>query len=212
MNNKDYLDKIASENRPLTARAPGFLGKKLNLSMTQLKIIGGAAGAIILVFIIAMIATSGDKHPERKYVDQAYLRSEGLAKVIDENRKLIRSSKLRSLAMSLNAILSELSYTLSTSIVEDFGAKSISEVNKKPVAAKEDEAMDELRDTLEVARLNAVLDRVFAREFTYQISLLMSSETDIINHTKKEPLRSNIEASRDNLEALHEEFDNFAAN
>lgn len=212
MNNKDYLDKIASENRPLTAKAPGFLGNKLNLTMTQIKIIGGVAGAILLVFIVAMIATSGDKNPELKYVDQAYLRAEGLTNVIEDNRKLIRSSKLRSMAMSLNAVLTELSYILANSIVEDFGAKSVSDINKKPIAAKEEEAMGELADTLEAARLNAVLDRVFAREFTYQISLLISMETDIINHTKKEPLKTNIESSRTNLETIHEEFDSFAAN
>lgn len=212
MNNKDYLDKIASEARPLTAKAPGFFGSKLNLTMKQLKIIGIVVGAIIVVLFIGMIASSGNKNSERDYVDQAYLRTTDLSKIIDDYRTKLRSSKLRSMAMSLKSVLSEANYNLSSSLTTDFGAKSADKPNKESTAINEEALIGELSDTLEAARLNAVLDRVFAREFTYQISLLISLETDIINRTKKEPLKSSLESSRTNLEALHEQFDNFNAN
>lgn len=212
MNNKEYLDKIASENRPLTPRAPGFFGSKLNLSMTQLKIIGAVVIVITLFLFIAMIASSGDKNSERDYVDQAYLRTKDLSEVIDNTRTQIRSSKLRSLAMSLKSILSETNYNLSSSLANDFGVKSVDKPAKQATATEEDTVISELSDALEAARLNAVLDRVFAREFTYQISLLISIETDIINRTKKEPLKSSLETSRANLDAMHEEFDKFTAN
>lgn len=212
MNNKDYLDKIASEARPLTASAPGFLGSALHLSMKQLKIIGIAIAAIFLALIIAMIANSGNKNTERDYVDTAYLRTKDLSKVIDDYRTKIRSSELRSMAMSLKSVLLETNYALSSTLTNNFGAKNPDTPEKESTATDETAIIGELTASLEEARLNALLDRVFAREYTYQISLLISLETDIINRTKIDLLKSSLTSSRSNLETLHEQFDNFSAN
>ena len=212
MNNKDYLDKIASEARPLTASAPGFLGSALHLSMKQLKIIGIAIAAIFLVLIIAMIASSGNKNTERDYVDTAYLRTKDLSKVIDDYRTKIRSSELRSMAMSLKSVLLETNYALSSTLTNNFEAKNPDTPEKESTATDETAIIGELTASLEEARLNALLDRVFAREYTYQISLLISLETDIINRTKIDLLKSSLTSSRSNLETLHEQFDNFSAN
>lgn len=212
MNNKDYLDKIASEARPLTASAPGFLGSALHLSMKQLKIIGIAIAAIFLVLIIAMIASSGNKNTERDYVDTAYLRTKDLSKVIDDYRTKIRSSELRSMTMSLKSVLLETNYALSSTLTNNFEAKNPDTPEKESTATDETAIIGELTASLEEARLNALLDRVFAREYTYQISLLISLETDIINRTKIDLLKSSLTSSRSNLETLHEQFDNFSAN
>jgi hypothetical protein len=212
MNNKDYLEQISSEARPLTKKAPGFFGDKLNLSMTQLKLIGGILISITLVFFIGIIATSGNKNGERDYVDQAYLRTTDLSEVIDDYRTEIRSSSLRSMAMSLKSVLLETNYILSSTLTNDFGVEDPDEPAKQSTIENEEALVSELRDTLEAARLNAVLDRVFAREFTYQISLLISLETDVLNRTKKEPFKTNLTSSRTNLETLHTQFDDFVAN
>ncbi len=212
MNNKDYLEQISSENRPLTRKAPGFFGDKLNLSMKQLKIIGIAVAAVLLVLFIGIIASSANKTGERDYVDEAYLRTKDLSEVIDNYRTKIRSSELRSMAMSLKSVLSEANFALSSTLTNDFGVKSLDKPDKESTLVKEDALIGELSDTLENARLNAILDRVFSREFTYQISLLISLETDIITHTKKDLLKSSLESSRTNLEVLHEQFDSFVAN
>lgn len=212
MNNKDYLDQIASEARPLVRKAPGFFGNTLNLSMKQLKIIGAVVISIVFILFIGMIATSGNKNSERDYVDQAYLRVNDLSGIIDKYRTEIRSSNLRSMAMSLKSVLSETSYTLSSSLANDFGVESPDKPAKESTAEKEDALIGELSSTLEVARLNAVLDRVFAREFTYQISLLISLETDILSRTKKEPFKTNLTSSKTNLETIHAQFNDFVAN
>ena len=211
MNNKDYLNKIASENRPLSQPAPGFFGSKLNLSMKQLKILGIVAGAIFLVMIIAMIATSGNKNSERDYVDQAYLRATNLEKVIVEHNKKLKSSELRSIATSLVSILSENSFILATSLTEDFGAKGVGEPEKKSLLEDEEAHRAELNDTLEAGRLNGLLDRVFAREFAYQTSMLISLEENIIARTKKENLKSKLTTSIANLEQVRDRFDSFEA-
>lgn len=212
MNNKDYLNQIASEARPLVKKAPGFFGNTLNLSMKQLKIIGGIIIAMVIILFIGMIATSGNKNSERDYVDEAYLRTNDLSSVIDSYRTEIRSSELRSISMSLKSVLSETSYILANALTNDFEVKEISKPAKESTAERESAIIGELVDNLEVARLNALLDRVFAREFTYQISLLISLETDILSRTKKEPFKSNLTSAKANLEAIHAQFDNFVAN
>ena len=212
MNNKDYLNQIAAEARPLTRKAPGFFGNTLNLSMNQLKIIGIAIAAIFLVMVIAMIATSGNKHGERDYVDEAYLRTKDLPTIIDKYKSQLRSSELRSMTTSLKTVLTETNYNLSVALTNDFEVKSLDKTNKASTVTTEEALMGELDASLEAGRLNGVLDRVFAREFTYHISLLISIENNIISHTKKEPLKSNITTSKANLEILHEQFDNFIAN
>lgn len=211
MNNKEYLEQISSETRPLVKKAPGFFGKTLNLSMKQLKIIGAIVISMVLILLVGLIATSGNKNSERDYVDMAYLRTDDLSGVIEDYRTEIRSSKLRSMAMSLKSVLSETNYILTTSLADDFGVKDPSKPAKESTTEKEAAIIGELLDTLEVARLNALLDRVFAREYTYQISLLLSLETDILSRTKKEPFKSNLTSAKSNLEALHTQFNNFIA-
>lgn len=211
MNNKDYLNKIASETRPLTKPAPGFFGSKLNLSMKQLKIFGIAATAIFLIMIIAMIATSGNKNSERDYVDQAYIRASNLEKVISEYNKKLKSSDLRSIAMSLKSVLSENSFILATSLTEDFGAKGVGEPEKKSILEDEEAHLAELDDTLEAGRLNGLLDRVFSREFTYQTSMLISLEENILTRTKKDNLKSKLTTSISNLEQARDRLDAFEA-
>ena len=212
MNNKDYLNQIASEARPLEKKAPGFLGKTLNLSMKQLKIIGAIIASMVLVLIIGLIATSGNSNSERGYVDAAYLRSNDLSSIIDSYRTQIRSSNLRSISMSLKSVLSETSFILVNALVSDFGVKEPNKSFKNSTIEKETAVMGELTSALEVARLNALLDRVYAHEMTYQISLLISLETDVINRTKKEPFKTNLTSARTNLEAIHSEFSSFVAN
>ena len=158
-----------------------------------------------------MIATSGNKNSERDYVDQAYIRASNLEKVISEYNKKLKSSDLRSIAMSLKSVLSENSFILATSLTEDFGAKGVGEPEKKSILEDEEAHLTELDDTLEAGRLNGLLDRVFSREFTYQTSMLISLEENILTRTKKDNLKSKLTTSISNLEQARDRLDAFEA-
>ena len=71
--------------------------------------------------------------------------------------------------------------------------------------------MEEMTATLENGRLNAILDRVYAREFAYQIAMLIALEQETYSKTKKENLRSVLTSSMNNLDSLHTQFDDFEA-
>ena len=212
MNNKDYLEKIAADTRTGKPKAKGFLGTISNLSPTTKKLLIGGAIAVFVIMIFGMIVSGGgDKNKEIDLVEKINLRTENMMKDISEYNKLVKSSALRSLGNSLNAVLTETNYAVNTSLKEEFGVKSTNKTTKEKTQTDEDAIMEEMTETLENGRLNAILDRVYAREFAYQIAMLMALEQETYNKTKKEILRDGLTSSMKNLESLQTQFDDFEA-
>ena len=209
MDNKAYLEQIASETRVSKPKASGFLGK-LGLSPLMKKLLIGGVVLAFLIIIIGSIAGGKDKNTDRDLVDKLSLRTTNLISVIERNNRYIKSSSLRSLSNSWKAVLSQVNYATNTSLAEDFEAKN-SKPQKEQTTLDEDAWKLELEETLEKARLNGLLDRVTSREYAYQIGMLISLENDIINKSKKENLTSALKNSIPNLDQLYDQFDNFAA-
>lgn len=111
---------------------------------------------------------------------------------------------------SLKAVLQETNYAINTILKETFEAK-----NAKPAKEKtetdEGAITEEMMATLENGRLNGILDRVYTREMTYQIAMLISLEQETYNKTKKDILKEALTSSMSNLDKLHEQFDNYMA-
>lgn len=211
MNNKDYLEKIASDTRTSKPSGKGLFGGKVNLSPNMIKGLIIGAAAVFVVMIIGIILTSGDKNKEIDYVDKINLRTNNMITAISDYTKKIKSSELRSMGNSLKAVLTETNYAVGASLKEEFGVKNTSKPNKEKTQTDEDAIAAEMTETLENGRLNGILDRVFTREMTYQIALLMSLEQETYGKTNKENLRISLESSINNLQMLHEQFDNYAA-
>lgn len=210
MNNKDYLEQIAKDTRTGKPKKEGFLGTIQNLPSTTKKLIIGGIAAVFVVMIFGMILSGGDKNKERDYVDMINLRTTSMMKGIQDYNKLVKSSELRSMGNSLNAVLTETNYAVSTSLKEDFEVKN-GKPNKEKTQTDEDALAEELYTTLENGRLNAILDRVYAREYAYQIAMLIALEQETYVKTNKENLKALLTTSMDNLDRLHEQFDNFEA-
>lgn len=210
MDNKAYLEQIASETRASKPKATGFLGK-LGLSPKMKKLlIGGAIIAFIIIIIGSILSSGGDKNSERDLVDKLSLRTTNLISVIEEYNPYIKSSKLRSLANSLKAVLGQVNYAANTSLADDFDAKN-SKPEKEQTTLDEDAWKLELQESLTAARLNGILDRKISPEYAYQIGMLISLENDIINKSKKDNLKTALNNTIPNLDQLYDQFDNFAA-
>ncbi len=209
MNNKEYLEKIAKDNRAAGVQKKKFLGLEITPNMKKL-FIGGAI-LVVVMMVIGMILGSGDKNVERDYVDKVYLRANNLLAETGNYTKLVKSSQLRSMGNSLNAVLTETKYAIGNSLKEDFGAKSLDKPNKEKTETDEDAIMVEYLNTLESGRLNGILDRVYTRELAYQIGMLISIEHDAYSRTKKTNLRSALDTSMTNLDKLYDQFNNFVA-
>ena len=209
MDNKAYLEKIASETRISKPKATGFLGK-LGLSPMMKKLLIGAVAVAFFFIILGTALGGGDKNTDRDLVDKLSLRTTNLVSVIEHYTPYVKSSKLRSLGNSLKAVINQVNYAANTSLADDFDAKG-SKPQKEQTTLDEDAWRLELEESLENARLNGILDRVYSRDYAYQIGMLISLENDIIKKSKKENLTSALEKSLPNLDQLYDQFDNFAA-
>lgn len=209
MNNKEYLEKIAKDTRKAGVQKKKFLG--LELSPKTLKLAGIGAGVVVLMMIIGAIVGSGNGNKEVDLVEKIYFRTDTLLDAINDYNKLVKSGELRSMGNSLNAVLTETSYSMSTSLVNDFGEKTVGKPTKEQTLTDEVAVNDDLVATLEAGRLNGILDRVYSREFTYQIAMLINLETETYNKTKKDSLKTALTTSMNNLKQLHTQFDDFQA-
>ncbi|MBR2589163.1 hypothetical protein IKE84_02395 [Candidatus Saccharibacteria bacterium] len=210
MNNKDYLEKIAADTRTGKPVKKGILGTISNLPSTTKKLILGGIIAVFVVMIFGILLSSGDKNKEIDYVDMINLRTANIIKSIQDYNKKVKSSELRSMGNSLKAVLTETNYAIGTSLKEDFGVKN-SKPNKEKTEEDEVAWSTEMNTELENGRLNAILDRVYARELAYQIAMLISLEQETYGKTNKDNLKNILTTSMNNLEQLHGQFDDFEA-
>ena len=209
MNNKEYLDQISASTRPAKPANEGFFGFNISPKMGKL-IIGGFIAAILIIVIGGIASMVGGGSSERDYLDRIYLRSENLMTAISSYNNKIKSSELRSMGNSLNAVLSETSYNVSTILKTDFEATAGTPAKEK-IKTEEDEDLEALTSSLETARISGTLDRIYAHNFTYAIEMLMNLETEAIGKAKGQNTITALTTSRSNLEQLYTQFDNFAS-
>lgn len=208
MDNKAYLEQISSEARPLkpTKSLFGF-----NISPKMLKIIIGIVVATVIIMIFGGILSSlGNKNSERDYLDKIYIRTDNLMVSISNYNNLVKSSELRSMGNSLNAVLVQTNYEVLNYLKENYELTNY-KPEKEQTLTDENTYIEELNQSLENGRLNGILDRTYAREFTYEIGMLLSLESEAIANTKNENLKSILNSSHTNLEQLYPQFNNFTS-
>ena len=71
------------------------------------------------------------------------------------------------------------------------------------------ESNEKILAKLEDARLNAIYDRSYARELSYQLETTMSLMRQIYNKTKNKDLKTFLEESYNNLEPIQKQFSDF---
>lgn len=206
MNNKEYLDQIASDTAK-TKATTGFFG--FNISPRFGKIIIGCFIAAVLIIIIGIIVgiVSGGSS-ERDYLDRIYLRTNNLMEAISTYNKKVKSSELRSMGNSLNAVLTETSYNTSKILEEEYDADAGKPKSNK-IAEEEEEDKTALMESLENARISGTLDRIYAHNFTYAISMLSNLESDAIKKAKNSDTANTLSSSKANLDKLYSQFDEF---
>ena len=71
-------------------------------------------------------------------------------------------------------------------------------------------ARDGLEAELMNAKINGLLDRVFAMKMKYEVSTFMAEETEIYNASGDESLRGAMNSSYNSLKTLYEKLDSFS--
>lgn len=186
----DYLNNIA----PTPQKQP------VNKRLLMLVAGGGVLLLIILGFMLAAMlgGGSGDK------LQTLAARLQTLQTVAHDAQVNIKSNDLRTTNSSLDIYLANANRDMATQL-ESRGINP-AKLDKSIVAR---EAGTELIATLDDARLNAVYDRTYAREMSYQLATVTALIADIDASTSDKVLEKYLETTRANLTPIEEQLANF---
>lgn len=200
MDGQNYLDQISATNRPVKSNSKGGIGGILSSKIFLL-----IAGAIVLFIIMAIIGAvlSSNKSDEKTLTYSLKIHLDNTAEIVQEYQSSIKSSKLRSESASLYGVLSNSSKELTEYLVGKYNVKD-KDIGKD--APKDEKLSNELFE----AKINGILDRVFAQKMTYEISMFLAEENKIMNATNNESLKSLLQTSHDSLSNLYDNFNDFS--
>ena len=203
MESQEYLNQISAKVRPEKVSKGG-----LNfLNSIYVKIILGAVAALVLLALLGSLI-SGTRVDESTKVLSLNARIANTESVIKTYQTNVKSSDLRSNAASLASVLANTSRELTTYVSEKY--KSKSKDAQKAIETKATTDKAELETELFSAKINGILDRIFAHKMAYEISVIATREEEIINSTGKAELKEILTTSYESLANLYDKFNDFS--
>lgn len=199
MDSQSYLNEISASVRPQKKSKADFLKSKFVL----VGIIGVAGIAILAILGSVM---GGRQSGAKEQVFTLQLRLSNLVETVEEYQPSIKSSELRSNSASLKGVLSNTNNEIEKYIEEQLDKKK----PEKKLTESEQSHIDELNEELFQAKINGIMDRIYAHKMAYEISLLMTMEDKLYDASKNETLRGILDTSYDSLENLYGKFDQFS--
>lgn len=188
----DYLNSISTAPKP----SPTGSDKVF---------FGSIIGAIIVIVAVVVFMMLAGGTSSKNQLSRLSVRLGNLQAISDGARDNLTSSKLRAINTDLSLTLTNANRDIEEPLTNaEVDAKNISEA----ITSSEDTT--ELTDTLEDARLNAVYDRTYAREMSYQLETLIVLIEQIESSASDESTSEFLSATRTNLEPLQEEFASFS--
>lgn len=189
----DYLNQIA----PHTQKKPFF-----SLSLPKVLLFGGVLIVLVLILVGIVNATgSGTKNN----LEHLSARLTATATVAENAQPNLKSSQLRSLNSNLRIYFTNTNRDI-VAPLKTVGINA-AKPNKGIVAA---EATTELNGRLDDARLNAVFDRTYAREMTYQLGTTLTLMNQIYTSTNNQQTKTFLEASYKDLSQIQKSFANYS--
>lgn len=201
MDGQEYLNQISAANRPMAKKSHGIWSSKF----FKVGLIGVLA--LIVIIILGSILGSGRGGEKNLSID-LYLHINNTNEIIKKYQSNIKSSELRSNSASLSGVLSDFNSKVETYLTEKYNFKT-KDIDKKLVEEAKLE-MDGLDSELFEAKINGILDRIYAHKISYEISMMMSEEAKLLNSTSNEAFRGSIEENYNSLKNLYDKFNDFS--
>lgn len=205
MDNLEYLQQISKSNRPV---APAQPTSKSNLSLIIKITIGGIISFVAILILGIALGNMGAKSSD--LAKQIYIRSNNLNSTITTYNRSLKSSRLRSISSSLSGTLVNTSNQLSNYLTSTSDDSKTALVPSEAITTSETELIDNLNTTLNNAKLNGILDRIYEHQIASQVSLLLALESQLLGRSPDEPLLSIIQQSYASLSTIQtslEEYD-----
>ena len=151
---------------------------------------------------------SGNRGGDKNLSYALKLHIDGTSEVIQKYQSDVKSSDLRSSSASLYSILSNTSKELTDYITAKYDFKE-KDVNKN-IAEEATLSKDGLEAELFEAKINGILDRIYAHKMAYEVSLITSEEAKIISSTGSADLKELLTKSYNSLNNLYDKFNSFS--
>lgn len=202
MEGQEYLNQISAVAKPKKQASDSRFSKSTLL-------IGGVVALVLLIAMIIFGAIlGGNKDKEKNAGIALALHLKNTSEIIQDYQQYIRSSNLRSSSSSLMSITTDTNRNLINYLTEKYNYKEKdvdSNILEQATLEK-----DGLESELFEAKINGILDRIYAHKMAYEISSLMSEETRLMDLTKVEALDALLKTSFDSLNVLYENFNSFS--
>ena len=205
MDGQQYLDQISQTNRPVKQSGGG-----LNKILTSKIFIVGTVGLVLLILIIILGSMiGGGKKSVKELGYELILHLDNTSAVIKEYQSDVKSSRLRANSASLDGVLSNTRSQVNTVLTDELGfseKKDASDTAEEEAAA----VSEELKNELFEAKINGILDRIYAHKMAYEISMFLAEEEQILENTSNENLINAVNTSHESLTNLYDKFNDFS--
>jgi len=163
-------------------------------------------GGLLVALIVGVLAFSSGGSTPKDQLQTLAARINTMQKVSSNAQRNIKSSKLRSINGSLTLLLTNASHDMAAPLKNN--EVDVQKLDKDIVKA---EAGTDLSKKLEDARLNAVFDRTYAREMSYQIDTVHALMKQIYTKTGSKSLKSFLDETDKNLTPINKQLQDFNA-
>jgi hypothetical protein len=188
----DYLNQISAP-----AKKPGMSNRIIMILV----------GVGVLIAIVAGFALlSGGSTSTAKKLETLTARLKTLQTISSKSQATIKSGALRNTNSNLSIFLTNASHDVETPLKNN--GISSTNLDKTIVAA---ESGTDLTKKLEDARLNAIFDRTYAREMSYQLATVASLIREIYNSSNSKLLKTFLLTTDTNLRPIKNQLSDFNA-
>lgn len=201
MNQQEYLSQISNNVRPPKAQKPSIFASPI------MKFVLIGVVAVIGIIIFGSIV-SGNKKSVKDLAITLKLHADGTSAEVKNFQKYIKDTSLRANAASFNTVLTNFDSSLVDYMKTKYSYKSGSE--SKKAKSKAETAQQTLHDELFEAKINGMLDRIFAHKMVYEISLLQAEMEAINRATSDQSLKEILGTPYESLGNLYELFNNYS--
>ena len=206
MDGQQYLNQISKASKPVKKVG----GKKgiSNILSSKFFVIGAVAIGLLIIIIIIGAILGGNKDNTKTLSYDLKLHLDNTSEVIQEYQQNVKSSILRSNSASLSGVLANTSRDLTDYLVNKYKFKDKDISNK--IFEEATLAKDELTNELFEAKINGILDRIYAHKMAYEISLLTAEEAKLIKASQDDALTELLTTSHESLSNLYDKFNDFS--
>ncbi|MCA9341619.1 hypothetical protein KC952_03750 [Candidatus Saccharibacteria bacterium] len=166
---------------------------------------GLIGGALLIVIIFIMVLFSSGQPSSAQRMNNFLFRVDALNSLVKDSQKTIRNPKLHTANGSLSSILTSIQ-TETTKFLNKSGSSDKKVRLKPPKGSPILAEYIQINKKIDEARLNAIFDRVYAREVAYQIAKLRTEMVPIYKDTSSKKIREFLENSDKDLKALSEDI------